>query len=258
MKRRGMPSLRAAAATLLIVGASCAWAQETDTAPAFEVASIRASQPGVRGLAGGRETIQTGPAGVTLRRVNLRACVAWANHVNEFQVNGPDWIGEARYDIVAKSDGPVPEEQLRLMLKTLLAERFKLTSHRQTKETSAWVLTVGKNGPKFKESNEEGEGSIDPNLAKMEIAVKRTPMSQLVDLLGKMLRAPVIDQTGLTGKYDITVSIDKYLPEKSTPIDIISTITNGIQQELGLKLDNRKLALDLVIIDSAEKAPVEN
>jgi uncharacterized protein (TIGR03435 family) len=92
----------------------------------------------------------------------------------------------------------------------------------------------------------------------MEVAIKRTSVSQLVDLLGELLRAPVIDQTGLNGKYDITVNMEKYIADKTTQIDMISTILTGIQDELGLKLDNRKTAIDLVVIDSAERAPVEN
>src|SRR6476469_99922 len=109
-----MPRLRAAGASLLIsmVGANCAGAQAGGNAPAFEVASIRPSEPGGRGFSGNRETIQTGPAGVTLRRVSLRVCVAWANKVKEFQVNGPDWINQERYDIVANAAGPAQIEQL--------------------------------------------------------------------------------------------------------------------------------------------------
>ncbi len=249
--------LRAAAATVLI--AAGALAQGPEAAPSFEVASIRLAQGGGgRGFEGGRELIQVGPAGLTLRRVTLRVCVAWANNVKEYQVNGPDWIDQQRYDIVTKATGPASEEQLRLMLGSLLADRFKLVSHRQTKEMGARILTVGKGGPKFKESQAEGEGSIDPNLAKMEIVVRRTPISELVNMLGKILRAPILDQTGLTGKYDITISIDKYIPDKATPVDIISTVLTGIQQELGLKMENRKMPVDLVIIDSAERTPVEN
>ena len=159
--------------------------------------------------------IKIAPGSLTMRSVSFRVGVAWAYGVKEFQVTGPDWIDQARYDIVAKAAGPASAGELRVMLRTLLAERFKLVSHRQTKEMSAWVLTVGKNGPKFKESQEEGEASIEPNLSKMEVVVRRTPVSQLADLLGKILRAPVLDQTGLNGKYDITVRSTNICPIKA-------------------------------------------
>lgn len=249
-----------AVATLLL---STALAQTRGTSPAFEVASVRAGQSGGGGREGGhgigrRESIQVAPGSLTMRNVSFRSCVRWAWNVVDYQVNGPDWIDRERYDIVAKSGGAEPEEQLRLMLQTLLADRFKLAVHRQTKELPAWVLTVAKGGPKFKESTEEGEGSIEPNLQRMQIAVQHAPVSQLVDLLGNLLRAPIVDETGLKGKYDIVIKIDKYIPDPATPVDILSTVLTAIQQELGLKLDQRKMALDLVVVDRAEKVPVEN
>jgi uncharacterized protein (TIGR03435 family) len=88
--------------------------------------------------------------------------------------------------------------------------------------------------------------------------VQHAPVSQLVDLLGNLLRAPIVDETGLKGKYDIVIKIDKYIPDPATPVDILSTVLTAIQQELGLKLDQRKMALDLVVVDRAEKVPAEN
>jgi uncharacterized protein (TIGR03435 family) len=246
--------------TLLFAAAAGAFAQSAATAPAFEVASVRVSAS-----AGGRghmnmfgSPIKIAPGSLTMRGISFRAAVAWANDVKEFQVNGPSWMDEARYDIVAKAAGAASPEELRPMLRALLAERCKLVSHRQTKEMNAWIVTVAKNGPKFKIAEGDAEGSIEPNLAKMEVAIKRTPISQLTDLLGRLLRAPVIDQTGLTGNYDITIGVQKYQPEKATEVDMLSMILTAIQEELGLKLDNRKMPVDLVVVDSAERAPVEN
>jgi len=226
----------------------------------FEVASVRVSDRtgGQRHMEMLTSPVKVAPGSLTMRAISFRAVVAWANDVKEFQVNGPSWIDEARYDIVAKAGGRASIDELRPMLRTLLTERCKLVAHRLTKELSAWVVTVAKNGPKFKISEDEAEGSIEPDLAKMQVAIKRTPVSQLTELLGRILRAPVIDQTGLTGKYDITVSFEKYIGDKTTQIDAISTILTAIQEELGLKLDNRKMSVDLVTIDSAERTPVEN
>ena len=81
----------------------------------------------------------------------LKSAIRWAYHVMDAQVVGPDWLANERYDIMAKAAGPAPEAELRVMLQALLAERFKLAVHRQTKEMSAYALTVGKNGPKFHE-----------------------------------------------------------------------------------------------------------
>ena len=119
------------------------------------------------------------------------------------------WIPQ-RYEIAGKAAGAATEDDLRLMMQGLLQERFKLAVHRQTKELSAYVLVPGKNGPKVQESKTEGETSIEPNQRQMSVTIQRAPVSQLVEMLSNVLRAPVVDQTGLKGRYDLTVNIAKY------------------------------------------------
>jgi uncharacterized protein (TIGR03435 family) len=197
-----------------------------------------------------------------MRGVSLKTAIRWAYHVLDYQVSGPDWIGFQRYDIAAKAAEPVTEDQLRQMLQTLLAERFKVALHRQTKELPAYVLVVGKNGPKVHKSTTEGESSIQPDRARMTVAVQRTPISQLVEVLATVLRAPVLDETGLRGNYDITVNLAKYIPTDrlagDPPLDPFALIMTGLQEELGLKLESRKVQLELVVVDRAEKIPTEN
>src|SRR5262249_13244830 len=115
-----------------------AYAQET-ASPAFEVASIRAAD-------GNGTSISLVPGSLTMRNMNLSACIAWAYRVQRFQVSGPGWLGETSFDIAAKAGRPANEEELRAMMRSLLAERFQLTFHRESKEMQALVLTVGKNG----------------------------------------------------------------------------------------------------------------
>ena len=103
--------------------------------PAFDVASVRASKSG-GGEGGWRDDIQTSPDSLIMRNVSLKSAIRWAYHVMDYQVTGPQWIGSDRFDISAKAMGPTSEDQLRLMLQALLAERFKLTLHRDTKEVS--------------------------------------------------------------------------------------------------------------------------
>src|ERR1019366_1073156 len=129
--------------TLILFAAAAAFGQTADSpAPAFDVASVKASQPGQPGPGGGRgrrDNIQVSPGTVTMRNVSLKSSIRWAWHVSEFQVSGPDWLDSERYEIAGKAPGPATEEQLRLMMQTLLRERFKLALHRQTKELSAYV-----------------------------------------------------------------------------------------------------------------------
>ena len=128
-------------------------------APAFEVASIRPSQPPQgRGLASLREDIKTEPARLTMGDVSLNTAIRWAYKLGVYEVSGPDWTLNDRYDINVKASSEVSEDQLRRMLQTLLAERFKLAVHRQTKEISGCALVTGKKTPKLTPVTEGGGG----------------------------------------------------------------------------------------------------
>jgi uncharacterized protein (TIGR03435 family) len=247
----------------------CAAACAAQTAPSFDVASIRPAQGGGRGGPGmgglamlmampRSANIKVTPDSVAMHGVNFRSCVRWAYNVPDMQVTGPDWIDQQRYEIVAKVSSGASEDQMRLMMQTLLTERFKLAAHRISKETQAWVLTDSKSGQKLKESATEGEASMQPDLQKMQLGLERTSISDLINMLTGLLRAPVLDETGLKGRYDVKIDISKYLPDPNTPVDILTTVLRGIQQEFGLKLESKKMPLDFVVIDAAEKMPVEN
>ncbi len=254
---------------LMIFAGSAAFGQSADPAPApaFDVASVKASQPGTGGEPRRmRENIQVSPGTVTMRNVNLKACIRWAWHVTEYQVSGPAWLDSERYEIAGKAPGPATEDQLRLMVQGLLQERFKLALHRQVKDFSVYVLVPGKNGPKVQESKTEGEPSIDVNQRQMSVSIQRTPVSQLVDMLSNVLRTPVVDMTGLKGRYDLNLNVAKYAADMaaqgksidSAPMDPLTLISMILQEELGLKLEPKKMPLDLLIVDHAEKVPVEN
>ena len=252
---------------VLLFAAAAAFGQSTEApAPAFDVASVKGSQASAGGERRGRENIQVSPGTVTMRNINLKACIRWAYHVTDYQVSGPGWLDSDRYEIVGKAAGPATEEQLRLMMQALLQERFKLAVHRQIKELSAYVLVVGKGGLKVQESKTEGETVIEPNQKQLSVTVQRAPVSQLAEMLGNVLRAPIVDQTGLKGRYDVTLNVAKYAADMAAqgksidngPMDPFALISMILQDEFGLKLEAKKMPLDMVIVDHAEKAPVEN
>ena len=260
-----------AGVAFLVAGGAAA--QTPDARPAFEVASVKVSQTtptgrdgGGRGLLGGRGgrgSIQASPVSLTMRNVTLKNAIRWAYHVSEYQVSGPDWLDSARFNIVARSPAPASEEQLQLMLQSLLADRFKLVLHRQSKEFQVYVLSPGKNGTKLQESTSPGEGSIDTQTDRMSVVVQRTPLSQMIDMLTPVLGAPVLDMTGLKGKYDITVNLADYMADMQSagggvPTDPLSIVKAALEQQLGLKLESRKMPLDVLVVDSAEKIPTEN
>jgi len=225
--------------------------------PAFDGASVRASQSG-RGEGDWRDDIQASPGSLIMRNVSLKTAIRWAYHVMNYQVTGPDWIESGRYNISGKAAGPADEDQLRLMLQALLTERFKLEFHRQAKELRAYEMVVAKGGAKFHESKIEGEPVVNPDKARTTVDVKAMPASYIVDMLSKVLHSPVINNTGFTGRYDATVNIARYMPDGSAPFDPVATIVLAVQEELGLKLESKKMMLDLLIVDHAEKVPVEN
>ena len=123
---------------------SMVFAQDTVAKPAFDVASVKPSVPGSSG--GG---ITPGPTGLTARNVTLLFCIRIAYDVQDYQVSGPNWVSTEQYDIVAKTVAQVNQDQLRLMLQALLAERFKLVLHREDRTRSVYELVIGKNGPKL-------------------------------------------------------------------------------------------------------------
>lgn len=225
--------------------------------PTFDVASVHATKGGT-GEGDWRDDIHTSPGSLIMRNVTLKTAIRWAYSVMDYQVLGPDWTGSDRYEISAKAGGPASEDQLRLMLRSLLAERFKLTIHRQTKEMQAYLMTIGKGGAKFHESQVDGEPVVNPDKSRMIIEVKAMPATQVVDMLSRVLRAPVINNTGLTGRYDVSFNMARYIPDGSTPFDPIATIILAAQEELGLKLESKKVPIDLFVIDHAEKMPIEN
>src|SRR5450631_1285735 len=114
--------------------------------PAFAVASIRPSAADVKFEHDG--STETTPGTLRMQDVSVETCIKWAYGVQESQIAGPAWIDSDKFDITAKTDGPTTDDQMKQMIQALLAERFKLGFHHQSKELKAFVLTVAKGGAK--------------------------------------------------------------------------------------------------------------
>jgi uncharacterized protein (TIGR03435 family) len=250
----------------LVFTAGVAFAQlaAAQSTTAFEVASIKPNVSSKQGGEGSRrESTQSSPGSKTMRNVSLRTCIMWAYNVQPYQVTGPGWITEERYDVSAKAAGPAPESEMRKMLQTLLAERFKLTLHRQQKELEALVAVVAKGGPKLKPAeNPDGPVSLGrgPGTA---MTAKSISMDDAVALFSQALQMPVVDQTGIKGRYDISLDLTPYIADISkqgaADVDVIIDLMNRVgQEQFGLKLESRKAPVEILVVDSAEKAPAEN
>jgi uncharacterized protein (TIGR03435 family) len=250
--------------SLILFNAGLAFSQPAAAPPAFEVASVKVDTAGTneggRSMMGrGRENITPSPAGVNMINVPLRSVIQWAYHVQAVQVSGPGWLDMDRYDVAAKAASAVPEDQLRQMMQTLLADRFKLACHRESKEMQAYVITVAKSGLKIKESTSEGDMEIQPS-APAGVAFQRATVPKLAELLSAPLQAPVLDQTGLTGRYDFKLDLSGFL-DPATPMginDVIPIVIQAAQQQLGIKIDQKKVPIEMLMVDHAEKVPVEN
>lgn len=217
----------------------------------FDVASIKPRQLVVAGD-NNPEGIDVSPGGrLTMTNIRLISCLKWAYGVQDSQIAGPDWLGTERYDIVALASGSATEENLKLMLRALLADRFKLALHHATKEVGVYGLVVAKNGPKFRESKVDGKSNI--TRTPVGVTAEKISMSEFADLLSGQLATPVTDMTGLKGRFDLAFDLRQYVANASTPVSISSLIAEAMEEQLGLKLQSVKSSVDVLIIDHIER-----
>ena len=226
-------------------------------AQTFEVASIRASQfQSADGEGGQAESINVSGDRLTMRNVTIRSCVSWAYNLQDFQVAGD--LGVDRFDISAKAAASSSISMIREMMGALLADRFKLTFHRDTKQLAALNLAVGKGGPKLRVSGEDAPGILRPG--KSAMVAQHATMAEFVKTLSGPLRTPVVDQTGLTGRYDFTVDLSSYFAEAKPgeQMDITGIVMSALRDQLGLILSSRKEPVEILVIDHVEKSPTGN
>jgi uncharacterized protein (TIGR03435 family) len=245
--------------TLSLFLALAAGAQEKT--PTFDVASVKLAAPPVAGM---RDSCNTGawktndPVLFTARWKHLDQLILCAFNVEDYQISGgPDWIAKDRYDIEAKPDGPASASQMLLMLRTLLADRFRLTFHRETKPLDVTVLSLSKGGPKFgpqfhplKEGDPPtpvagNQRRYSPTTVKalataLRFGWQRTPDNSSIDI------PPILDQTGLDGDYEIILN---GIEPKLDFYDWVSIL----DRQLGIKMEIRKVPLEILVIDSVSK-----
>jgi uncharacterized protein (TIGR03435 family) len=247
--------------------------------PTFDVASVRqAAPPGPQTTTAGGVRRISGAAIVTVtsdrasyRNITLKSLLMSAYDLKPFQISGPAWIDSEHYDIVAKIPEGAPKEEVPVMLQNLLAERFRMTLHSETKDHPGFILGIGKGGPKLilaKNQNPASTGgfTIKDNLAVMNF--NGATMLAFADDLSRTLGRPVIDSTGLPGKFDIAlpVSMGVIRPgaqetgADGSPVESDSSFASLFTavHDLGLKLDAGKVPLKCIVVDKAEKIPTEN
>ena len=223
------------------------------TAPAqtFEVASIKPStaQPG------GTSGIATEKGRMTGRNVTLKRCIRSAYNISEARIfGGPSWADDDRYDIDAKAPGPVGDHDMEPMLQALLADRFKLVIHRETRPLPGYAIVTGKKGILAKPS-ESNVGSRS-NSSRTMIDAVGCDMACLARKISEVLHAPESDATGIEGRFDFKLQfVPDDLNAKAAATDAQGpTIFAALEEQLGLKLEPRKVPTEVIVIDSAVKA----
>lgn len=234
-----------------------------DANPAFEVATIKPSDPNRPGKA---FTVR----GRTFGTINttLADLITFAYGLHPGQIIGaPEWVNEELYDITAQPDGEGQpnDRQWKSMVAKLLAERFQLTFRRDTRELPAYVLTVANGGPKMARSGGDPNGL--PGLFFKGLGVLPAINATMGDLAGVMqavvLDRPVVDRTGLTGRWDFTL---QWTPDESqfggrgaaagqlrAGPDAAPGLFTAIQEQLGLRLESTRTAVEVLVIDRSEK-----
>jgi uncharacterized protein (TIGR03435 family) len=243
-----MKQLRALVVVLALTG--------TAYGQSFDVASIRESDPAGAGLRG---AIEPNPGGLSIRNTTVRAAITWAYDEEGARVGvqgGPNWVDAVRYDIAARAAAPVSNNQLRVMLRTLLADRFGLVVRAERKENAVYGLIVDQKGHKLRPAKPGGTRSIQSDAT--GFAFQNATMSDLqLFLLSRAgLDRPVLNRTGLDGLFDFKLAM---LNVADTPAiaGIGTAVFGDALSLLGLKLEAQKVPLDVITIEKVER-PSEN
>jgi uncharacterized protein (TIGR03435 family) len=283
------------AAGCLLIAASTAFAQ---TKPAFEVASIRPSADQVTGV---RMGFQATGSQVRVTAMSIKDYVGIAYGTRPQQIEGPDWIGSQRFDVVATIPDGVPGSEVPAMLRTLLEDRFQMKVHRESKDLPVYVLGVSKAGARLTESKVDPNAPAEPAgtvnvsgggnstgvgvnigggrsfaIADNQVQIRGMQMRDVAEVLTRFVDRVVVDQTGLTKTYDITLELT---PDEFNAIRIRSAVNAGVPlppqamrlldnaspdtlsaplSKFGITFEAKKAPLEVVVIDSVLKAPTEN
>jgi uncharacterized protein (TIGR03435 family) len=266
-------SIQLTAVFCIAIGAASAIAQSPDT---FEVASIKPSDPLKPSIS---FRLEPG-GGIKTEGTSLKSLVQYAYDLRDFQLSGAaGWIASERYVVLAKgtiADGPADFRQMndeqqkafvalvRKRLQNLLAERFQLAVHTQTKQLPIYALVVAKNGPKL-QPNHSPDGSVrSMTTGRSLFKATRANMEGIAEALAGLTGRPVRDETGLRGFFDFKMEWMPDAPaaapdavEKRPAETVGPTIFTALQEQLGLKLESKKGPVEILVIDRAEH-PSEN
>jgi len=230
----------------------------SDTAaklPAFEVATVKPAPPEANPKTGSWSIPSVGR--FTATHVSLALLIQLAYDIDGSQIaNQPGWLDTNLYDIVAKPEDGIPltRDELRPRLQDLLQQRFHLVAHSETRSIRGYSLVVAKGGPHLTPTKADHFPGFRINVYSGNMHGANWSMPQLAKYLTPAAGFPVVDQTGITGSYDIDFRYNPKPDANST----LPTIDVALKQATGLLLKPQKVPVEMLVIDSVDKVPTEN
>jgi uncharacterized protein (TIGR03435 family) len=237
-------------------------------APAFEVASITPCKPGTpEPMEEHMNTVQfLSPGGrFTARAMDVKFLIGWAFGILPAQISGgPSWIDSDRYDIAAKAETSATDDQMKQMTQTLLADRFHLKFHRETREAPVIVISLGHSAPKLYPPKEGETQSVraeprmgpDQKIVAFRVTATRFSLAQLNATFSRQLGRVILDRTGLQGDFDFSFELtpDEHVPNPMDP----SILLTALREQLGLAVTSQKGPVEFLVIDGIEKVAAGN
>jgi uncharacterized protein (TIGR03435 family) len=225
--------------------------------PVFEVTSVKVNHSGDGSssfpyLRNGR---------LVAKNTTFKSILQVAYGLSALQVTGPGWIESDRFDLEARAPEGVPDTEVKPMLQALLKDRFQLAAHIETRELQVYDLMVAKDGLKIFLADDPEHPFKQPprNGAYSMMMGASTTMDQLANQLASPAGRPVVNRTGLTGRYSYALGFSPLSTQATGAADSSSVdIFAALEQQLGLKLESKKESLDVLIVDHAERVPTGN
>jgi uncharacterized protein (TIGR03435 family) len=249
-------------ATLLILSVDYGYCQD------FEVASITPCRPGTPEppMEHAGMVQFTYPGGrFQANATTLKFLLEWAWGIQPSQHStGPSWMDTDRYDVVAKAEGNASDAQMKLMMRTLLVDRFRLKFHHENKNLVVYVISAGKTPPRLYPPKDGETHSLrvapqmgpDQKIVSYHVVATRFSLEQLTDTLARQLGRVMVNNTGLDGDFDFTMDLT---PDESNPNPLDpSIVMNAMREQLGLTLKSQDTPVDFMVIDSAQKVAAGN
>ena len=224
----------------------------------FEVVSLHSVPPAAMGK-GSSSSTKADPGRITWKNVTLQRFITTAWNVREFEVAGPDWLKDQGYDMTAGLPPGTSIDDVQVMLQTLLAERFGLKIHRETRELPIYALVTAKGGLKLQPAVNPGHTNISGDPKGRTLTAEAT-LTSLATSISNFTDRPVIDMTNTPGAFKIVL---EWTPEDTAPPasagdSAVSPSLFTALAEVGLKLEPRKAPVEMIVVDHAEKTPTEN